>query len=72
MTFKEFCKRYNNIKIKYDIIIVSELINLYTEYGKEKFSTETILKELHDEIIYTKEQKLYIIREAEKLNKEQN
>ena len=34
MTFKEFCKKYDNIKIKYDIIVLSELIKLYCEYEK--------------------------------------
>ena len=42
MIFKEFCKKYDEIKMKYDIIILSELINLYKEYGKEKTNTRII------------------------------
>lgn len=67
MTLKEFCKRYNEIKIKYDIITLSELIKLHREYGKEKFTIENTYNELHDEIVYTEEQKQYIMKEAEKL-----
>lgn len=71
MSFEEFCKKYDEIKIKYDIIILSELLKLYREYGKESFTTENTFKELHDEIKYTEEQKQYIMKEAEKLSKEQ-
>lgn len=35
MTFKEFCKRYDNIKIKYDIIVLSELVKLYVNMKKK-------------------------------------
>jgi hypothetical protein len=72
MTFKEFCKRYDEIKMKYDIIVLSELLKLYREYGKEKYTLENTYNELHDEIVYTEEQKQYIMREAEKLSKEQS
>ena len=68
MTFKEFCKRYDEIKMKYDIIVLSELLNLYKEYGKEKYTLENTFNELHDEIVYTEEQKQYIMKEAEKLS----
>lgn len=69
MTFKEFCKRYDEIKMKYDIIVLAELLNLYKEYGKEKITIENTFNELHDEIVYTEEQKQYIMKEAEKLSK---
>ena len=69
MTFKEFCKRYDDIKIKYDIIVLAELLNLYKEYGKEKYTLEKTFNELHDEVVYTEEQKQYIMKEAEKLSK---
>ncbi len=72
MTFKEFCKKYDDIKMKYDIIVLSELLKLYREYGKEKYTLENTYNELHDEIVYTEEQKQYIMREAEKLSKEQS
>lgn len=72
MTFKEFYKKYDDIKIKYDIIVLSELIKLYREYGKEKISSRIIYNELHDCINYKEEQKNYIIEKAEELSKEQN
>lgn len=71
MTFKEFCKRYNDIKIKYDIIVLSELIKLYSEYETEKITIDIIYNELHDVIVYTEEQKHYIMKEAERLSREQ-
>lgn len=70
MTFKEFCKRYDNIKIKYDIIVLSELVKLYREYEKEKPTIDIIYNELHDIVVYTEEQKQYIMKEAEKLSKQ--
>ncbi|MGN1323370.1 MAG: hypothetical protein ACI4VT_05170 [Bacilli bacterium] len=72
MTFKDFCKRYDDIKIKYDIIVLAEILKLYKEYEKEKYTLENTFNELHDEVIYTEGQKQYIIKEAEKLSKEQS
>lgn len=72
MTFKEFCKKYDEIKMKYDIIILSELINLYKEYGKEKTNTRIIFNELHDYINYSEDEEKYIIKEAEKRSKEKS
>lgn len=71
MTFKEFCKKYDDIKMKYDIIVLSELIILYKEYGKEKTTTRLIFNELHDYINYSEEEENYIIKEAEKRSKDQ-
>ena len=48
MKFKEFCKKYDEMRMKYDIQILAELINLYKEYGKEELTTKTIYNELHD------------------------
>lgn len=70
MTFKEFCKKYNEIRMKYDILVLAELINLYTEYGKEKLTTKTIYNELHDYTNYSKKEEKYIISQAELLIKE--
>lgn len=70
MTFKEYCKKYDEIKMKYDIVVLSELIKLYREYKKEDFSSKIIYNELHDYINYSEEQENYIISEAEKLSKE--
>ena len=69
MTFKEFCKKYDDIKMKYDIIILSELIKLYREYGKEKITSRIVYNELHDSVNYTEEQEEYIISQAEALIK---
>lgn len=71
MTSKEFCKRYDEIKMKYDIIVLSELLKLYHEYGKEKYTIENLYSILHDYVNYTEKQKQYIISEAVKLSKEQ-
>lgn len=72
MTFKEYCKKYDDIKMKYDIIILSELIKLYREYKKEEFSSRIIYNELHDYINYSEEQEKYIISKAEELIREQS
>lgn len=72
MTFKEFCKKYNDIKMKYDIIVLSELLKLYKEYGKEKNTLENTFNELHDEVVYTEEQKQFIMKEAKRLSEEQS
>lgn len=72
MTFKEYCKKYDEIKIKYDIIVLSELIKLYREYKKEEFSSRIIYNELHDYINYSEKQVNYIITKAEELSKEQS
>ena len=72
MTFKEYCKKYDEIKMKYDIIVLSELIKLYREYKKEEFSSRIIYNELHDYINYSEKQVNYIIAKAEELSKEQS
>lgn len=72
MTYKQFCKKYDDIKMKYDIIVLSELIKLYRDYGKEKTTSKLIYNELHDSINYSEEEEKYIISEAEKLSKEQS
>jgi len=72
MTFKEYCKKYDEIKMKYDIIVLSELIKLYREYKKDKYISKTIFNELHDYINYIEEQENYIILKTEELSKEQS
>ena len=72
MTFKEFCKKYNEIRIKYDILVLSELISLYNEYGKEKLPIKIIYNELHDCPAYSKKEEKYIISKAELLIKEKS
>ena len=72
MTFKEFCKKYDEMRMKYDIQILAELINLYKEYGKEELTTKTIYNELHDYPNYSEKEEKYIISHAEALIKEQS
>lgn len=75
MTFKEYCKRSNEIRMKHDILLLADLIQLYDEKYKnknEKVSIKFIYNELHDETIYSKEQEEFIISEAIKLKNEQN
>lgn len=74
MTFKEYCKRSYEIRMKHDILLLADLIQLYNEKyknKKEKVPIKFIYNELHDDIIYTKEEK-FIISEAIKLKNEQN
>lgn len=71
MTFKEYCKKYDEIKMKYDIIVLSELIKLYREYKNEKVSSKIIYNELHDYPNYSTKQEEYIISQAESLIEEQ-
>lgn len=56
MTFKEFCKKYDDIKMKYDILVLAELINLYNEYGRYKITPELVYTEIHDVMNYSKKQ----------------
>lgn len=75
MTFKEYCKRSNEIRMKHDILLLADLIQLYNEKyknKKEKVPIKFIYNELHDETIYSKEQEEFIISEAIKLKNEQN
>lgn len=72
MTEKEFNKRYEQIKMKYDIIVLSEIIKLHRDYGKEKYAILNLYSILHDCINYTEEEKNYIITKAVELSQEQN
>ncbi len=60
MTFMEYCKRSDEIRMKHDILLLADLIQLYDERyknNKEKVSIKFIYNELHDYILYIKEQK---------------
>lgn len=75
MTLKEFSKRYAEIRKKYDIQILAELIMLYDErYAnkKNKVPVEYIYNELHDDLIYNSREKKKIISEALNIVNEQN
>lgn len=74
MTLSEFSNRWHEIRKKYDILILSELIELYEERcknKKKKVPIEFIYNELHDEPIYSKEEEKFIISEAIKIKSEQ-
>lgn len=65
MTLKEFSKRYAEIRKKYDIQILAELIMLYDErYAnkKNKVPVEYIYNELHDDLIYNSREKKKIFQ----------
>lgn len=36
MTFKEYCRRINIVRRKNDILLLSELLEIYEEYYKSK------------------------------------
>lgn len=64
MTLREFEKRYVEIRKKYDIQILAELIMLYDEkYAnkEKKVPAEYIYNELHDDFIYNSREKKKII-----------
>ena len=64
MTLREFEKRYVEIRKKYDIQILAELIMLYDEkYAnkEKKVPAEYIYNELHDDFIYNSRDKKTII-----------
>lgn len=75
MTLKEFSKRYAEIRKKYDIQILAELIMLYDErYAnkKNKVPVDYIYNELHDDLVYNSREKKKIISEALNIVNEQN
>lgn len=70
MTFKEFEKRYFEIRKKHDILLLADLLNLYDERyksKKEKVPVRYIYNELHDGINYPDDIAELIISEALKL-----
>lgn len=72
MKFKEFCKRHDEIRMKYDILVLAELINLYDEYKKDKYTSRIIFNEIHDCPNYSEKEEEYIILKAEELINKQN
>lgn len=68
MTFKEFEKRYFEIRKKHDILLLADLLNLYDErYKRKKVTVRYIYNELHDGINYPDDIAELIISEALKL-----
>ena len=75
MTLNEFRKRYAEIRKKYDIQILAELIMLYDERyenKEKKVPVEYIYNELHDGLAYNSREKKKIITEALNIVNEQN
>lgn len=75
MTLNEFSNRWHEIRKKYDILILSELIELYEERcknKKKKVPIEYIYNELHDEPIYSQEEIKLIIQQAKYLKNKRN
>lgn len=68
MTFKEFEKRYFEIRKKHDILLLADLLNLYDErYKRKKVPVRYIYNELHDGINYPDDIAELIISEELKL-----
>lgn len=76
MTFKEFVKKSDKIRRKRDIIILSELLDLYDEYYKSKkkelINPVFVYNEICDSLVYSEEEKEEIINLAQNLRKERN
>ena len=75
MTYKEFIRKSDNARRKRDIILLSELLDLYDEYykSKKKKLIEPIIvyNEIHDCLNYSEEE-IEIIIQQEILRNEQN
>ena len=70
MTFKEFERRYFEIRKKHDILLLADLLGLYEERYKnkqEKVPIKYIYNELHEGINYPDDIIELIISEALKL-----
>ncbi len=75
MKLDELYEKWYEIRKKYDVLILSQLIKLYEErykIRKRKVSVDYIYNELHDEPIYILYERNFIISEALKLKNEQN
>lgn len=76
MTYKEFIRKSDNARRKRDIILLSELLDLYEEYykskNKEPIKPIIVYNEIHDCLNYTEEEINEIINLAQNLRKEQN
>lgn len=76
MTYKEFIRKSDNARRKRDIILLSELLDLYDEYykSKKKEPIEQIIvyNEIHDYLNYSEEEIEIIIQQAQILRNEQN
>ena len=76
MTYKEFIRKSDNVTRKRDIILLSELLDLYDEYykSKKKEAIEPIIvyNEIHDCLNYSEREIEIIIQQAQIWRNEQN
>ena len=76
MTYKEFIRKSVNARRKRDIILLSELLDLYDEYYKSKkkepFEPIIVYNEIHDCLNYSEREIEIIIQQAQILRNEQN
>lgn len=76
MTYKDFIRKSDNARRKRDIILLSELLDLYDEYykSKKKELIEPIIvyNEIYDCLNYSDEEIKIIIQQAQILRNEQN
>ena len=76
MTYKEFIRKSDNVRRKRDIILLSELLDLYDAYykSKKKEPIEPIIiyNEIHDCLNYSEREIEIIIQQAQRLRNEQN
>ena len=76
MTYKEFIRKSDNVRRKRDIILLSELLDMYDEYYKSKkkepIDPIIIYNEIHDCLNYSEREIEIIIQQAQILRNEQN
>ena len=76
MTYKEFIRKSDNTYRKRDIILLSELLDLYDEYyksiKKEPIDPIIVYNEIHDCLNYSEREIEIIIKQAQILRNEQN
>lgn len=76
MTYKEFIRKSANARRKRDIILLSELLDLYDEYykseKKEPIEPIIVYNEIHDCLNYSEREIEIIIQQAQILRNEQN
>lgn len=76
MSFKELIRKTNDVRRKRDIILLSELLDIYEEYHKSKklepINPIHVFNELGDSLVYSDEEMKSIIQQAQLLRNKQN
>ena len=76
MSFKELIRKTNDVRRKRDIILLSELLDIYDEYNKSKklepINPVHVFNELGDSLVYSEEEMKSIIQQAQLLRNKQN